>query len=183
MSDSELYFSKLILHTSRLELIPFCQVGDDQRMHEIFTHAEVRKHLWDDRILSKQETIEVFTRNKQYFEENGWGLWKMIRVSDNTCVGFAGLWPFFEEKNPQLIYGLLPAFWHRGFANEAAQKVIGYAFSVLNFEYLVASFDADNFLSRKVTERLGMQFVEVKEINQKPTEFRRIDQREFNILL
>ncbi|HMQ05762.1 MAG TPA: GNAT family N-acetyltransferase [Saprospiraceae bacterium] len=182
MKDPVRYFSNLILHSSRLDLIPFCQMDDDLRMHEIFTHAAVKKHLWDDRILSMQESKEIFIKNKQYFEENGWGLWKATLVSNNDWVGFAGLWPFFEEKNPQLIYGLLPPFWHRGFATEAARKVIGYAFTVLHFEYLIASFDTDNILSGKVTERLGMHFTETKVINKKSTEFYRIDKKDFNAI-
>ncbi|WP_394336181.1 hypothetical protein [Adhaeribacter arboris] len=38
-------------------------------------------------------------------------------------MGFAGLWFFFEEDQPHLLYGLLPEYTKSGLATEAARAV------------------------------------------------------------
>jgi len=49
------------------------------------------------------------------------------------------LWYFFDEKQPQLVYALLPEAT-KGYATEANQN-IEYCFNELGYQYLLASCD------------------------------------------
>ncbi|MCU0546019.1 MAG: GNAT family N-acetyltransferase, partial [Oscillatoriaceae cyanobacterium Prado104] len=60
-------------------------------------------------------------------------------------------------------------------STEAATRIIEYAFEELGFEYLIASCDRPNIESQKVAERLGMQQVEERTIDDNPTVFFRLD--------
>lgn len=92
-------------------------------------------------------------------------------------MGYAGLWYFFEEPQPQLIYALLEQFTRRGYAREAGTSIIQYAFEKLGFEYLTAATDEPHNASKKVMLSLGMEFVEKRIENNKPTLFYRIENK------
>lgn len=165
---------KTALETERLRLVPF-QAKDLDLLHQTFTDPFVREYLWDNEIITIGQTKEVLLTNEQHFEINSWGLWKIIVKNDKAYAGFAGLWFFFEELQPQLLYGLLPDKTGMGYATEAAKAVIDYAFDELKFNHLTASFDTPHMASRKVCEKLNMREVEEKYMNGKLTSFYQID--------
>ncbi|MEM9670962.1 MAG: GNAT family N-acetyltransferase [Cyclobacteriaceae bacterium] len=165
---------KPVLLTSRLRLIPFSQ-SDQDLLHQTFTDLFVRKFLWDDEIIPESQTREILEQNEQHFQNDHWGLWKIAQKTDEVYIGFAGLWYFFEEDQPQLLYGLLPTATGQGYATEASRAIVHYAFQELGFSYLIASCDVPHTASRKVAERLGMQFVEERTEQDKPTAFYRLE--------
>ena len=163
-----------ILLTSRLQLVPFSK-ADQELLHQTFIDPFVREFLWDDEIISEAQVQEILKQNEQYFRDDHWGLWKITQKTDDTYLGFVGLWYFFEEDQPQLLYGLLQTATKEGYATEASRAIINYAFEVAGFSYLIASCDSPHAASRKVAERLGMQFVEERTELGKPTAFYRLD--------
>jgi RimJ/RimL family protein N-acetyltransferase len=48
-------------------------------------------------------------------------------------IGFCAFRPFFEPPELQLLYGLLPAYWSKGLASEAARTIIAFVFEELGF--------------------------------------------------
>lgn len=162
-----------ILYTDRLTLEPFA-IRDLHLLHTTFTHPYVRKYLWDDEIIPLEQTAQILQANSRHFEHDHWGLWKILVKSGQAYAGFAGLWLFFDEQLPQLFYGLLPDKTKQGYATEAAQAVISYAFDHLAFPYLQASCDTPHAESGKVCQRLHMQLLEEKIMDGKPTTFYRI---------
>ena len=139
--------------------------------HQSNTHPFIRKFLWDDEIISIKTSLEILKKVEAQFLKNGWGLWKIIETKNNNFVGYAGLWIFFDENQPQLLYTLLPEYTGKGFATEAATAIIHYAFEHLHFSYLIASIDRPNINSVKVCEKLNMDFIEEKIVEGKPTLF------------
>lgn len=165
---------KPILETDRLKLIPF-DTADLNLLYQTLTDPFVREYLMDDEIIAYEKANEFILTNEQSFISSGWGLWKLLLKKENIYAGFAGLWSFFGEEQPQLLYALLPAQIKKGYAVEASKAVIDYAFNTLKFKYLIAACDTPNVSSKKVCERLDMKETEEKEINGKKTTFYRID--------
>ncbi|MEQ9438909.1 MAG: GNAT family N-acetyltransferase [Cyclobacteriaceae bacterium] len=163
-----------ILLTHRLRLTPFT-LADQELMHQTFTDPFVRKFLWDDEVISEEQTREILEQNDHHFQNDHWGLWKISYKEEADYLGFAGLWSFFAEPQPQLLYGLLPSATRQGYATEASRMIITYAFEELGFSYLIASCDAPHTASRRVAERLGMHFVEERTEQGKPTAFFRLE--------
>ena len=163
----------LILRTERLKLTPFA-MSDGDLLFKTLTDPFIRKYLWDDEEISQETNRKILGANQKYFKERQLGLWKIIHRKEKYFIGFCGLWYFFDESQPQLVYGLLPAHTKMGFAAEASSAVIDYAFDKLGFSYLTASCDAAHQDSRNVATRVGMRFLEEKEMNGKPTAFYQI---------
>lgn len=161
---------KPILETDRLNLIPF-ETADLQLLYQTLTDPFVRRYLMDDEIISYEKAQEFILINEQSFTKSRWGLWKLMLKEQVTYAGFAGLWCFFGEEQPQLLFALLPDQIKKGYANEASKAIIDYAFNKLLFKHIIAACDTPNTASKKVCEKLDMKQTEEKEINGHPTTF------------
>ncbi|MEG4396964.1 GNAT family N-acetyltransferase [Microcoleus sp. BROC3] len=164
----------MILETQRLVLKQILD-SDLNTLHRIFTDSYVRRYLCDGEIWSLQQVEEMLAENQKLFSEKKFGLWSIETNTEQEVIGFVGLWYFFEEEQPQLVYALLPTATKKGYATEAATKILEYGFNELGFNYLVASCDRPNIESQKVAERLGMRQVEERFMNGNPILFFRID--------
>lgn len=164
----------MILKTHRLVLKPILD-SDLNTLHRIFTDSYVRRYLCDGEIWSLQQVEEMLAKNTKLFAEKKFGLWFIETNTDREIIGFVGLWYFFEEEQPQLVYALLPTATKKGYATEAATKILEYCFDELGFEYIVASCDRPNIESSKLAARLGMRQVEERIVNENPILFFRID--------
>lgn len=177
----------LLLSTSRLLLSPFqSNPVDLEVFHSINTDRFVRRFLWDDESIDRQTAAQILRHNQQLLERDGYGLWKISMIAttpatskgseEQGIMGYAGLWHFFDdEPQPQLVYALLPPFTRQGYAVEAAQAVINYSFTQLDYDYLIAATDVANVASQNVAKKLGMKQVETTDKQGKPTAFFRID--------
>ncbi|MFB8787415.1 MAG: GNAT family N-acetyltransferase [Potamolinea sp.] len=117
----------------------------------------------------------MLLESQKLFDEKRFGLWFIETKNEQAIIGFVGLWYFFEENQPQLVYALLPQASKKGYATEAAKKILEYGFHELGYEYLVASSDQPNIESHKVSEKLEMKKVEERIVNGNPIIFFRIE--------
>lgn len=163
----------LVFETHRLLLNPILE-SELNTLHNILVNPYVKKYLCDDKVISLQQVEEMLIENQKLFDEKRFGLWFVKTKKEQEIVGFVGLWYFFDENQPQLAYALLPKATKKGYATEAASKILEYCFDV-GYEYLVASSDKSNLESHKVAERLGMRKVEERIVNGNSILFFRIE--------
>jgi ribosomal-protein-alanine N-acetyltransferase len=161
------------IFTKRLHLAPFNE-SDIILFYDLNTNPFIRKFLWDDQIIELATAKEIIERNQQHFMENKFGIWKIQLKISNEIIGFAGLWYFFQDSQPQLIYAILEGYTKCGYATEASQAIVDYAFSQLNFEYLIAATDEPHIASQQVAKRLGMTLTDQRIENGKQTVFYKI---------
>lgn len=164
----------LILETPRLLLKPILE-SEVSTLHSILIDSYVRKYLCDGKIFPLQQVEGMLIESRKNFEEKRFGLWFIETKSEKEIIGFVGLWYFFNEEQPQLAYALLPEATKKGYATEAATKILEYCFNELNYQYLLASCDRPNLESQKVAERIGMRKVDEKIVNGNSTLFFRIE--------
>lgn len=146
------------LLTARTTLQPLGPADVDD-VHAIWTHADVRRYLCDDRVVSPQQSRDWLTTSARNFDTRGFGLWG-VRVEGGGMAGVVGCqrWPSSDE--PELMYALLPAWWRQGLATEATQAVLAHVFERLGHPLAVAATDPPNLASIRVLDRLGMVFAE-----------------------
>lgn len=144
-------------HTKRLLLTPFAR-DDIAFLHEHWTNPDVRRYLWDDRNVSLEETGEAVDASIASFASQNFGFWLVIESSTGNAAGFAGLREFGDAGEIELLYGLSPEWWGRGFATEAARAVLAYAFEACGLPMVFAGADPPNRASIGVMEGLGMVF-------------------------
>lgn len=160
----------LSIETPRLRMRPF-EPGDADELHRVFTDPGVRRFLLDDQIVSREWVEDEITASMARFKAGSAGLFCMSSKDDETLIGFCGFRPFFEPPELQLLYGLLPAYWSKGLATEAARAMIEFGFEKLGFDRITASADDPNTASTRVLEKAGMVFDRRETINDLLTVF------------
>jgi RimJ/RimL family protein N-acetyltransferase len=139
----------------------------------------VRKYLWDDEVISREQTASVIDESISLFKSNGFGLWGVLHRRGETLIGFCGYWFFHDPPQLQLLYAIAPDHWATGLATEAARSVIAYGFEELSFDRIIASADAPNQASLRVMEKAGMAFDKRLYINGLDTVYYAISREEF----
>jgi len=148
---------KNALETARLLLRP-CTLADLDALHGLWTDPEVRRYLWDDRVISRKQAETRLRSSLESFHTRGFGLWLAHRTGEEAIVGFCGLFGTDDPPEVELLYGLAPSAWGQGLATEAARAVLRYGFEELGLVRIAAGADVPNVASLRVLEKLGMTF-------------------------
>jgi ribosomal-protein-alanine N-acetyltransferase len=143
-----------VIETARLLLRP-PTLNDAPTLQAMWARPLVRRWLWDDRIVTLEETRTLLVTNASMLAEEEVGLWVVSVGPDAGVIGFAGYWYFHEPPRLELAYGLDDRWWGNGFATEAAAALAGYGFERCGFTAIEASTDAPNGDSVRVLERVG----------------------------
>lgn len=110
---------------------------------------------------SSEESSAVFDKLSERMLTLGWGLWALEEKASGHFVGFSGLnVPNFEAAflpAVEIGWRLLPEFWNRGFATEAALKSLEFGLETLGLEEIVSFTAVGNVKSQKVMEKIGMK--------------------------
>jgi RimJ/RimL family protein N-acetyltransferase len=112
-------------------------------------------------LLSRQESDRQADENAAHIERFGWGFWAVTLREKAGFIGFVGL----KQVDPSLPFAptveigwrLAQEYWGKGYATEAAQAALQFAFSKLELPEVVAYTPVQNWRSRRVMERLGMR--------------------------
>jgi [ribosomal protein S5]-alanine N-acetyltransferase len=156
---------KLIkIETERLRLRPLT-TNDLDDLHRLWTDADVRKYLWDDQVISKEQAEEVITSSIESFETNGFGFWAVLPKDEESLIGFCGFRFFGEAQEIEILYAVAPANWGQGLASEAARAMMRCGFEDHGFDKIYAGADPPNAASFRVMEKIGMKFAKRPRIN------------------
>lgn len=147
-----------VLETTRLVLRrwrdadrePFAALNADPRVMEYFPAP-----------LTREQSDALVDRIEAGFVRHGTGLWAVERRDDGAFLGFTGL---SRPSSPPLVgtveigWRLAAHAWGRGFATEAARRVVEHAFAPdgADLDELVSFTARTNERSRAVMRRLGM---------------------------
>lgn len=155
------------LRSERLRLRPLLP-ADREALHRLWIDPDVRRFLWDDRVIDLETVDGVIARSRELFESEGFGLFALERRGDDALLGTCGIYRF-PEREPELIYSLARSCWGQGYATEASRVVIADAFERLGFTRVLARTDPPNHASLAVMKRLGLRFVGERVENGLPT--------------
>ena len=93
-----------------------------------------------------------------------WGSWIVIRKSDDRIIGDIGFKGKPDKnKTVEIGYGLLQSYWNNGYATEAVEALIEWAFHTSKVEKVIAETLKENDGSIRVLEKLHMKKVDCSE--------------------
>lgn len=157
----------LWLQTDRLLLRPYGR-ADVDALERIFGDPDVRRYLFDDEVMPREWVEAEAAANERLFAERGYGV-ALVYPRDSSAgasgvaveaMGFAGFRPFFTPPELQLLYGLLPEHWGKGYATEVASALVRHGFEDHGFTEVIGVTDPPNRASMRVMARAGMRFFE-----------------------
>ncbi|UCE25376.1 MAG: GNAT family N-acetyltransferase [Candidatus Zixiibacteriota bacterium] len=171
-------FKDVIIETPRLLLRPFT-LDDIEAFHAILSQPEVMHYL-PESVMTIDEVRKIVEWYQMTYERNTpeniikWTLAVCLKSegipqqavghpdstgSDTPVIGWAGVGPLeFDESQTEIFYGLSSEHWGKGYAHEAAQAVLDYAFDTIGLKRLVGVAKPENVASVKILEKIGMVF-------------------------
>jgi RimJ/RimL family protein N-acetyltransferase len=130
---------------------PFARLNADSLAEEHFVAP-----------LSRVESDQRASLIEEEIERLGYGFWAVECAVSGAFLGFTGV------RTPSHALPISPCVeigwrlarehWGMGYATEAAQRALSFAFESLELEEIVAFTAVSNWRSRRVMERLKMSF-------------------------
>ncbi|KES08461.1 GCN5 family acetyltransferase [Streptomyces toyocaensis] len=144
-----------VLHTARLRLRPFTD-ADANPLFALHSSAYVLRY-WDSPPWTERARAEKFITTCQKMADEGTGARVAIdRTSDGAFVGWCGLSGWNPDyRSASLGYLLGEEMWGHGYATEAVQALLRWAFDTLDLNRVQAEVDTRNVASARVLEKIG----------------------------
>ena len=138
-----------MLKTERLVLRPF-EETDAEGLHAYLGDAEVVRYEPYGVMTMEECRLEAARRAS---DEAFWA----VCLADGTLIGNLYLSGADEFGTREIGYVFARACWHKGYATEAARRLMAYAFERLATRRIIALCDTRNAASFALMERLGMR--------------------------
>lgn len=105
------------------------------------------------------ETQAWLDNQLRRYAETGMGLWAVCLKETDGMIGQCGLTlqPWKELTLTEVGYLFQKAYWHRGYAAEAARGCRDFAFETMDILSVCSIIRDTNLASQKVAERNGMK--------------------------
>lgn len=154
MNEYEISTERLLLRQwCDSDYLPFADLNADPTVMEFFPS-----------VLTRAASDASADRIRVGIAERGWGLWAVEVKRWQRFIGFVGLNPVPEAipgwPGVEIGWRLAKPHWGNGYATEAAEAVLGFAFKTIHLNEVVSFTAAINHRSRRVMERVGLAFVE-----------------------
>lgn len=149
----------MIIETERLQLRKL-EVTDFDNLCTILQDEEVMYAY--EGAFDRQEVQEWIDRQLTRYREEGIGFYAVILKQTGEFIGQCGLTmqAYNDAKVMEVGYLFRKAFWHKGYAAEAAIACRQYAFDVLGVDELYSIIRDTNTASQKVALRNGMRLID-----------------------
>ena len=161
----------LTLKSERLLLRPFVATDADLGT-EIWADPEVMRYAGG--VEAEEEIVRNMSKYTRRCAGGCIGVWCVVERITRDKLGTAILLPLPVEEddtNWDLVVGdelpdceieigyiLKPSAWGKGYATEAAKRLLKFAFEETSLEELVATIDPENTASRRVLEKCGLVY-------------------------
>ena len=101
---------------------------DDKFIFELFNMPACIQFI-GDRGISSLEKARIYIQNSMLksYDENGFGLYKMVLKSSQKAIGICGLVKRPTLENVDIGFAILSGYEGKGYAFEAAKATLNYA--------------------------------------------------------
>ena len=149
----------VILETERLYLR--CMDDHDFQSLCLIMQDEETMYAYEG-AFSDEEVYAWLERQKNRYEKDGFGLWAVCLKENDEMIGQCGI--TLQNINgtigPEIGYLFQKAYWHQGYASEAAIGCREYAFGELKLPEICSIIRDTNLASQNVAKRNGMTIKE-----------------------
>jgi len=150
-----------MLSSERLSIRPIT-VDDAPFILTLLNEPSFLRYIGDKQVRNVEDARQYILNGPvASYERHGFGLCLMELKESHTPIGMCGILKRDGLPDPDIGFALLPDFWKKGLAFEAATAVLNDARERLQLERILAITSLDNEASINLLERLGFRFQEV----------------------
>jgi RimJ/RimL family protein N-acetyltransferase len=89
----------------------------------------------------------------------GYGMFSVVEKATGRWIGRIGPWKPEGWPGSEVAWGLTPSAWGRGYATEAAEACVDFAFERLGWDEVIHTIDPGNTPSQAVARRVGSRYL------------------------
>lgn len=142
------------IETHRL-ILRSLKMSDFEALMTIWGDATVMKFCGGTTSRESEEKSLLFYLN--YEKENGFAPYAVLNQSTNELIGVCGFNPKGMNYDGELMYHFHTSVWGKGYASEAIEACLEYAWSELHFKRIYATVEKGNDASVKLLKKFGFQ--------------------------
>jgi RimJ/RimL family protein N-acetyltransferase len=147
------------LETDRLILRPYAP-SDEPAYLAMVGDPEVMRHLPGGQPMTPEQGRAAFQRRLAGADPSRHHF-ALVEKTTDQVVGWVGLMHLEGTGDVEVYYGLRRDAWGKGYATEAARRLVRWGMEELHLSRVVAVVDPANARSAAVLQRLGMRFERV----------------------
>lgn len=148
----------MILETDRLRLRKFT-LDDAAFILRLLNEPSFIQNIADKNVRTLDDARNYILNSPvASYEKFGFGLYLVEEKESNKPIGMCGLLKRDILENPDIGYALIPEFWSKGYALEAARAVIGFEREKHGLNRILAVVNPDNQSSIRLLEKLDFRF-------------------------
>ncbi len=144
-----------MFETKRLILRRFTE-KDAEAIYALRSDAEFMRYIKSPE--TRQASLSWLRMVSRYWETENFGFWAVLAKDTGETIGWSGTWILQETWETEIGFAIARKFWGQGLATEAAEVALKYGFENRRSDRVVALAKPENTASRRVMEKLGMQF-------------------------
>ena len=149
-----------MLETDRL-LLRQLVASDADVIYALRSDAEIMRYIREPQ--NRRETENWIRLVSSRWSKDKLGFCGVVEKKSGVLTGWCGVWRLSETDEVEIGYAIAKKFWRMGFATEAAEALLRYAFTHIKPDKITAVAEPENTASRRVMEKLGMKFVRLGE--------------------
>jgi RimJ/RimL family protein N-acetyltransferase len=151
-----------MLETDRLNFKIF-KSKYEKDLEELFCRNHfVMKTTLKGRVFTREEFQKVLEEAFIQSENDTTGFWCLTSTLDDTLIGVSGVLKcyYLNEEYYEFGFILKEDNWGKGLATEIGNFWLKYAKEEMNLTQLVATVSPDNIASKRVLEKLNMEYID-----------------------
>lgn len=123
----------------------------DVRVH---TYTKDKDNPWDKQRTEEYIQFMIYKDFKTLDCFHG----AVIEKCSNQLIGLCGLNPYKEDE-PEIEFKIGVPYWNKGYATELGRQIIKESFATTEIKGIYGMALPENIASRKVLEKIGMQYL------------------------
>lgn len=145
----------IILETDRLVLRELT-IYDKEDLSLILQNNDVMYAY--EHAFSNDEVVAWLNNQLRRYKEDGFGLWAVVLKDTGKLIGQCGLTvqKIADKEVVEIGYLFNKAYWHNGYATEAARACKYYAFNALGIDEVYSIIRENNLPSINVAKHNGI---------------------------
>jgi len=140
------------IETSRL-ILRLPHISDFDRYAELHAHEAASQHIGG--LLSRAAAWRKFLQMPGAWAVQGFAMFSVVDKATGQWVGQTGPWMPEGWPGTEVGWAFHPTAWGKGYASEAAEAAVDWAFANLKWDRVIHCIDAANTASQGVAKRLG----------------------------
>ena len=147
------------METDRLYLRPFKYSDDNDMLKYWISDPEIQLPLSEPIYSTKEEVKELLDKYIESYQKADYYRWAVVKKESLECIGQVAIF-LVNEKNHwcEIEYCIGSQFHRKGFAYEAINAIMDFAFAEVNFHKMQVCHKDYNVASKAIIRKCGFEY-------------------------